>query len=157
SRIETLNVLLDDKAASSLQSEVEVLKAAIAGQYKGNLRDLKENDDEQDITYLANKTGWDARAVALAALADQFSSRTVDANGVPHIPRGLFYALLRAGLPADEDTLYQADSKTLETIWKKAAEQGVIPKESVDQIPRASEAFQALSAQKLITAPALIG
>jgi peptidoglycan hydrolase-like protein with peptidoglycan-binding domain len=157
SKNETLNIMLDDAAASSLPSEVEVMKSAIASQYKGNLRDLKETDDQQDVTYLANKTGWDARAVALAALADQFSSRTADARGVPTIPQEFFYALFRAGLPANEDTLYQADTKTLETVWQKAAEQGVISKAAVDQIPRAIEAFEALSAQKLLTSPALIG
>jgi len=157
SQNETLNVLLGDDAASSLRSEVEVLKSAIAGQYKGNLRDLKETEEQQDITYLANKTGWDARAVALAALADQFSSRTAGTTGVPTIPQEFFYALFRAGLPANDDMLYQADAKALETIWKKAAEQGVIPKASVDQIPQATAAFQTLSAQRLLTGPALIG
>jgi hypothetical protein len=47
----------------------------------GNLRDLQETDDRKDITYLANKTGWDARAVAIASLADQFSARTTSADG----------------------------------------------------------------------------
>src|SRR5262249_36514252 len=80
SQYETLNVLLDDNAASSLRSEHEVLTSALASQYKGKLGDLKETDGQQDITYLANKTGWDARAVALAALADKFSAGTVDAS-----------------------------------------------------------------------------
>ena len=158
SQDETLNVLLDDKAASALPSEYEVLTNAVTSQFKGKLGDLKETDDQQDITYLANKTGWDARAVALAALADQFSARTVDpATNLPAVPQTFFYALFRAGLPSNEDTLYHTDAKTLEGVWKKAAEQGVIPQASADQISNMIDRFQALSAQKLLTGPALVG
>src|SRR3990170_8722754 len=110
---ETLNVALDDEASSVLASEHETLIGAIARNHKGQLGDLKESDDRQDITYLANKTGWDARAVALAALADQFSARTMDATGAPAIAPPLFYALFRAGLPANEDNLYPNDAQTL--------------------------------------------
>ncbi len=157
SQHETLNVLLEDQAASALRPEHEVLTSALASQFRGKLGDLKETDDQQDITYLANKTGWDARAVALAALADQFSARTMDATGTPAIPQAFFYALFRAGLPTNEDTLYHTDAQTLEGVWKQAAEQGVIYKASADQIPILVERFQALSAQKLLTGPALVG
>jgi hypothetical protein len=157
SQHETLNVSLEDKATSALQSEHEVLTSAVASQFRGRLGDLKETDQQQDITYLANKTGWDARAVALAALADQFSARTTDAAGAPAIPQAFFYALFRAGLPANENTLYHTDAKTLEGVWRKAAEQGVISKAPVDQIPNLIGRFQALSAQKLLTGPALVG
>ncbi len=157
SQHETLNLLLEDQAASALKSEYEVLTGALASQFTGKLGDLKETDEQQDITYLANKTGWDARAVALAALADQFSAGTMDANGAPTIPQAYFYALFRAGLPANEDTLYHTDARTLKAVWKQAAEQGVIPTESADQISNLVERFQALSAQKLLTGPALVG
>ncbi|HKZ55346.1 MAG TPA: neuraminidase-like domain-containing protein [Anaerolineales bacterium] len=154
---ETLNVALDDEASSVLASEHETLIGAIARNHKGQLGDLKESDDRQDITYLANKTGWDARAVALAALADQFSARTMDATGAPAIAPPLFYALFRAGLPANEDILYRTDAETLETVWTKAAEQGVIPSSITSTIPAALRQFQDLSAQKLLTGPALAG
>ena len=49
---ETLNVLLDDKAASALPSEYEVLTNVVTSQFKGKLGDLKETDDQQDITFL---------------------------------------------------------------------------------------------------------
>ena len=156
SQHETLNVLLDDKASSALQSEHEVLISALTSQFKGKLSELEETDEQQDITYLANKTGWDARAVALAALADQFSARTM-APGTPSIPQAFFYALFRAGLSANEDTLYHTDAKTLEGVWRKAMEQGVIPKSQADRIPNLIGRFQALSAQKLLSAPAVVG
>ncbi len=157
SRHETLNVLLQDEAVVNLKSEHEVLTSALAGQFKGKLADLKETDEQQDITYLANKTGWDARAVALTALADQFSARTANLPGATAIPQSFFYALFRAGLPANEDTLFHTDAKTLEGVWKQAAAQGVIAQASVEQIPDLVQRFQALSAQKLLTSPALIG
>jgi len=62
---EQLDVLLPDNAP--LPSEHETVQAAIAAVFPGALSTLQENDDRQDITYLANKTGWDARAIAMAA------------------------------------------------------------------------------------------
>ena len=153
---EVLDVLLPANA-SLLPSEHETLTGALAGHFTGKLGDLKEDEGRQDVTYLANKTGWDARAVAMAALADQFSARTADAAGAAAIPQAFFYALFRAGLPANEDTLYQVDPKTLEGVWKQAAEQGVIPQASADQVPNLVKQFQDLSAQKLLTTPALVG
>ncbi|MFM9951807.1 MAG: neuraminidase-like domain-containing protein [Saprospiraceae bacterium] len=153
----TLDVLLDDQVAPKLASEHQVLTDALVGHYNGELRDLKETDEQQDIGFLANKTGWDARAVALAALADQFSAQTADATGRPTIPQTCFYALFRAGLPANEDTLYHTDAGTLERVWTTAAEQGVIDPISADQIPKLAERFRALSAEKLLSGPALIG
>ncbi|MGC1376963.1 MAG: Tc toxin subunit A, partial [Anaerolineales bacterium] len=150
---ETLNVLLPDLAAAALPSEHETLTGALATYFQGNLGDLQESDKRQDITYLANKTGWDARAVALAALADQFSRRSGPAN----IPPAFFYALFRAGLPANEDTLYHADAGTLTAIWQQAAGQGVISKALVESIPSRVAQFQTLSAQKMLSGPALAG
>jgi hypothetical protein len=154
---ETLHVLLPDKAAAVLPSEHETLTGALAAHYAGGLRDLKESDDQQDITYLANKTGWDARAVALAALADQFGQHSVDLKGAPAIKPAFYYALFRAGLPANSDTLYQADAQTVGGVWKRAIEQGVLPAAMGQEIGGAVEAFQRLSAQKMLTGPALAG
>jgi Neuraminidase-like domain/Salmonella virulence plasmid 28.1kDa A protein len=157
---ETLNIMLDEKAAAELQSEHETLTSALSAHFTGRLADLKETDDRQDVTYLANKTGWDARAVALAALADQFSQR----SGQPgqrsarsEVPSVFYYALFRAGLPANEDVLYRTETRTLEAVWKNAAENGVIPKDLTQAIPQTVERFRALGAQKLLTGPALAG
>ena len=121
---EILNILLDEKASSRLFSEHETLIRALARHYPGNLADLKETDEQQDLSYLANKTGWDARAVALAALADQFGARAREAGA--EIAPAFFYALFRAGLPANEGTLYQTDAKSAESVWHQARAQGVL-------------------------------
>lgn len=154
---ETLDIVLPEQAAAALSSEHETLTAALAVHFRGALRDLKETDGREDVTYLANKTGWDARAVALAALADQFSARTMDTTGAPAIAPAFFYALFRAGLPANEDALYQTDVKTAESVWKQAIEQGVIPSALENQVSQALDHFQALAAQRALDVPALAG
>ncbi len=63
-------------ATTGLTSEYETLTASLARLYAGRLKDLKENDATQDVTYLGAKSGWDARAVAMASLADQYSTLT---------------------------------------------------------------------------------
>ena len=117
---ETLNILLTEEASSALASEHETLIGALTARCRGSLRDLQETDNRQDITYLANKTGWDARAVALAALADQFSARTMNSAGAPAIPQEFFYALFRAGIPANEDT---RSTTPMPRRWKECGRQ----------------------------------
>ena len=154
---ETLDVLLDKKASRALRSEYETLTASLAAHYQGKLGELQEKDERQDITYLANKTGWDARAVALAALAEQFSARTAAAAADLRIEPPFFYALFRAGLPADEAALYRTAPKTVEGIWKQALEQGVIPAGLGERLPAALEQFEQLAARQLLEGPAPAG
>lgn len=147
---ELLNVLLTEAVTPALQSEHETLLQNLSSHFRGNLRDLQETDTRQDITYLANKTGWDARAVAIASLADQFSSRT-------QIAPAFFYTLFRAGVPANEDALYQIDAQTAESAWKQGIQQGVIPAALEAQLPQVVESFRGLSAQRALDSPALAG
>jgi hypothetical protein len=153
---ETLDVELPANSAA-LPSEHETLTGALVAHYDGRLGDLEESDDRQDITYLANKTGWDARAVALAALADQFSRHGLEDGAAPAIKPAFFYALFRAGLPANPEALYQAEPQTVERVWKQAVEQGMIPKAAGREIGAAVEAFRRLGAQKMLAGPALVG
>lgn len=154
---ETLNVLLPETADSALASEHQSLMRDLSAQFRGNLRDLQETDDRQDITYLANKTGWDARAVAIASLADRFSASTANADGEAEIEPPFFYALFRSGIPANDRVLYQIDAKTTEAVWQKAIAQGVIPATLKDRLPQVQERFQALAASRMLDNPALAG
>ncbi|HEX9423539.1 MAG TPA: neuraminidase-like domain-containing protein [Pyrinomonadaceae bacterium] len=154
---ETLNVFLTEKAASALPSELETLTSSLSTHFNGNLRELKESDQRQDITYLANKTGWDARAVALAALADQFSARTANATGTPQIESPFFYALFRAGVPANEPALYRITATNATEIWKQAIAQGVITASLETRIPRVTEQFQRIAVERSLDGPALAG
>jgi hypothetical protein len=157
---ETLDVVLPVTASSALLTEYATLTGDIAHHYTGRLADLQESADltgRQDISYLANKTGWDARAVAMAALAEQFSARTAGpAGAAPAIAPAWFYALFRAGVAADEAALHRADAATVTTIWNQAIEQGVIPSSLAGSVSDAVAQWQRLSAQEslIATAPA---
>jgi hypothetical protein len=153
---ETLDVALPANSAA-LASEHETLVSSLATHFNGALRDLKESGERQDITYLANKTGWDARAVALAALADQFSQQSSDAAGRSAIKPAFYYAMFRAGLPANSDTLFRTDAQTVKQVLQKAVKQGVIEPASDQEIDAAAQDFQKLSAQKRLTSAPLIG
>ena len=153
---ETLNVTLPPNSAT-LPSEYETLVATLAEHYKGALADLKETDERPDITYLANKTGWDARAVALAALAEQLARQGADGENAASIEPAFYYALLRAGLPADPEALYRAGAQTVVTVWRRAVEKGVIPAALGKEIDGAAEAFRRVQARKFLSGSALAG
>ena len=165
----TLDVVVP-AGTPGLPSEYEVLTAALAAVYPGPLSDLQEGNGRYDLTYAGNKAAVDVRAVALLALASQFSQITVPVQppaaepGATHpMPAAghgpvvilrpeFYYALFRAGLPASQDTLYQTDSGTVQAIWQQATAQGVIPEALAADIPSAVRSFQALSAARILTA-----
>ena len=154
---EILNVPVSDNAQAALATEHEALTGDIAAHYAGSLRDLQETGDRQDVTYLANKTGWDARAVALASLADQFSAGTADPAGAPAIHPALFYALFRAGLPANDAAIYRTDAASVGAIWQQGIDQGIVPAASCGQLPGVLEQFRTLSARQAVSGPAIAG
>jgi len=161
----TLDVVLP-AGAQGLPSEYETLTANLSAVYPGSLGALREEAGRQDITYLANKTGWDARAVALAALADQFSRITAPAPVGETDPRQtqvwpvpavsvrpeFYYALFRAGLPAHADSLFRASPATVGAIWQHSITSGVLPRALADDVPGAVASFQAISAAHSLTA-----
>ncbi len=154
---EALHIPLADGGQAALATEHETLTGDIAAHYGGHLRDLQESDGRQDVTYLANKTGWDARAVALASLADQFSARTADPAGAPAIHPALFYTLFRAGLPANDAAIYRTDPASVGALWRRGVEQGIVPAQLADSLPAALDLFQTLSARQALALPAGVG
>jgi hypothetical protein len=172
---EILNVLLPEQAAVALPSQYETLLGVLAAQYRGDLADLKETAGQQDITYLANKTGWDAKAVAFAALAEQFSRITVPLPRGPRRSRSkrthrvrrpretvnlkpeLYYALFRAGLPANADGLFQITPKTARSVWEESIKQGLIPQTFAGELDSAARSFESLSAVHTLDANPPIG
>jgi hypothetical protein len=149
----TLDVLLPPGAP--LPSEYETLTAALRAHFPGKLGELQETDERQDVTYLANKTGWDARAVALAALADQFAGNGGDGPAAIH--PALYYSLFRAGLPANADVLYRVDTKAVGEIWERAIDEGIAPPALKDGLKRSVQAFQKLRASHALDARSLEG
>ena len=148
----TLNVTVP-AGTPGLASEYEALTANLGALYAGPLADLQENNGRQDITYLSAKSGWDARAVAMMSLAAQLSQAQPNASVHP----AFYYALLRAGLAADPDTLHQSAPASLERIWTQAMSQGLIPKSLQEQLPGTLRAFVSLGAASAISAPPAVG
>ena len=75
--------------------------------------------DAGGVAYLAGRTGWDARSVAMAAQAARLSAET-------RIPAAHYYALMRAGLPGDPTQIHRLDDDAVTGALKKAVEDGVI-------------------------------
>jgi peptidoglycan hydrolase-like protein with peptidoglycan-binding domain len=147
----TLDVVLP--ANAPLPSEYETLIARLSSAYSGPLAALKP----EDITYLANKIGWDARPVAMAASA---AVRDPPVGGgtpaPPPLPQAFRYALSRGGL-ANDDTLYRASPQTVQAIWQQAIAQNVIPASLQAQIPSALAVYQALSVANTLIAKSAVG
>jgi hypothetical protein len=119
-------------------------------QLKERLAALKEDDRQQDITYLANKTGWDARMVAMTSLASQFGQRS-------GVEPEFYYALFRAGVPANEAVLSQLAPETVQQVWQRAVEQQILAPELNEKISESLESFKAHSADRLLEEEAQIG
>jgi hypothetical protein len=75
--------------------------------------------DADGVTYLAESSGWDARAVAMAVKSESLSAGT-------RIPAEHYYALLRAGAAGSGDQLHQAPDDQVARALKIALERGVI-------------------------------
>ncbi|MGH3511530.1 MAG: neuraminidase-like domain-containing protein [Pseudonocardiaceae bacterium] len=73
------------------------------------------------------------------------------------LPAEFYYALFRAGVPADADALFQIRPATVSAIWTQATAQGVIPKSLAATIPQAVQTFQTLAGTHLLTMPPKLG
>jgi hypothetical protein len=83
------------------------------------LSDLKEDATNRNITYLANKTGWDSRVTAMLVSSHQMgSSLKIDPSHV--------YALLRAGVPATEDAIKSLSLQDVKASIENATKKNVI-------------------------------
>jgi len=166
----TLDIALPAGTAG-LMSEYETLAAAVGTYYSGNLATLKENAQQQDLTFLGNRTGFDVRLLAMHAQAAQLAQSVSAASGggagttraapasaistdpvVVRLQPEFYFALLRAGLPADPTQLFRANSGTVAAVWTQAAAQGVIPAALASQIPQATTTWQALAASQAVSA-----
>src|SRR6185503_4837473 len=83
--------------------------------------------------------------------------RSANPAGEQRIAAPFFYALFRAGLPANEDSLYQTAPDTAEGAWKRALAEGVIPGALAGDVPAALTRFRDLTAQRLLDRPVAQG
>ncbi|MFD0144996.1 MULTISPECIES: neuraminidase-like domain-containing protein [unclassified Streptomyces] len=129
--------------------EYEQLTASLPGSLEGSglrMAELTETPERPQITYLANKTGWDARMIAMASLADRFAEGS-------EIPAPLYYALFRAGVAARPGVLGRLDRPTVEEIWRGAVTEGIVPAALGDRLPELVERFAAEGSHQLLDQP----
>jgi hypothetical protein len=79
----------------------------------------REDEEQRDLTLVANMTGWDARLLALAATASQLATES-------KISPDLFYALFRAGLPLDKHQLARTHVEDVEAALKEARDADIV-------------------------------
>ncbi|MCA9468758.1 MAG: peptidoglycan-binding protein, partial [Nitrospira sp.] len=108
---------------------------------------MKENAERQDITMLQRSTGWDARLIALGALAGKLS-----ADPDVQLSQEAVYGLLRAGLPSEKQQLAMVSADVVEGTLKIVRDNGLIDL-SDQQITQAIKRFGSFSAKVRITAP----
>jgi len=90
----------------------------------GNLKELaeaREDEKHHDLSFLSRSTGWDARLIALASLAERMRS-----TFKKELPAEGFYALFRAGLPQEKDQLVLLSPEIVERTLRKMRDAGII-------------------------------
>lgn len=162
----TINVTLPE-SATGLPSEYESLASGIQSVYVGSVANLQENATQQDVTYLANRSNWDPRSVAMLSLAAQFATISVPGaapapgaaanNPTVSLQPEFYYALFRAGIPSDPDTLFQTGTASVQAIWQQALAQNVIPQSLSSSVAGAVQTFQTLSAAHTLTMAPAVG
>jgi len=134
-----------ERVTAAMGRHLEVCGSEIRG-----FADLVENDVRQDITYLASKSGWDARLVAMMALAAQYYEKT-------EIPTEIFYALFRSGVAANDASVTALSYDSVESVVKTAIDQEIISERFVEVLPRYREQFDLLGAQHMLGEPPRVG
>lgn len=147
-------------ADSEYEWVAAVLAAVHGGPSAGSPEEEAGTEADGDVAARAGLSGVDPRTLACAALAGQFSRIGVaappadgDAKRTAGRPAAavrlraeFYYALFRAGLPANQEGLFQASPTLVRAIWRHAAWHGVISRALADDVPGAAAAFQALGA-----------
>ncbi len=121
-----------------IESEFDLISQKIQSNFGNlNMNQIKEDGENEHITYLSNKTGIDARIVAMNVAAHQIGS---DLGLAPsHI-----YALFRSGVPGNKEAIQSLSSEIIKEAIEKASDQNIIPKNN-----RTDETLKKLSAQKV--------
>lgn len=112
-----LDLAIDDLAAHG-RAELATVMAAVTPYTGADLSDLREDDEHADLSYLANKTGWDARLIALAALASTNAAAVPDDLTADHL-----YALYRAGVEPEAVARLRPDA--VAQVWRQGQADGI--------------------------------
>jgi len=112
--------------------------------------DLQEDDDRQDITYLSNKIGWDARLVAMVSLSSQYSARM-------EVPAELLFALFRAGVGANDVAIAGLSGDAIRSILKSSFANRIIPERLAENLDQHVKRIEEFAIPSLVEAPAIVG
>ncbi|HLN62155.1 MAG TPA: neuraminidase-like domain-containing protein [Symbiobacteriaceae bacterium] len=121
-------------------AEYQALAADIAPQV-GDLASLagaRENHEQHDLTLLNRITGWDARLIAVAAMAARL---TTDKD--LQIAHEAAYGLLRAGLPSEKRLLARVAPAVARQALETARKSGIVQlkDEELDEFQRQFTTF----------------
>jgi hypothetical protein len=133
---EVLNLVAPERVRP-LAAEYQRLTADLEKQLVSmeELAGAQEKGERRDLSLLHQDTGWDARLIALSATAARMSADTC-------IRQDALYALFRAGLPTEKQTLASVSSSAVEKVLKKTKEAGIVdPEFSVEKAKKAFENF----------------
>jgi Neuraminidase-like domain/Salmonella virulence plasmid 28.1kDa A protein len=100
-----------------------------------NFGGASESGGRRDLSVVARATGWDARLLALAAMAAKVSDET-------KVPAEALYGLFRVGLATEPEQLFRLQAKVVENAWRRASAAGII-KLSSARTAAARKAFRA--------------
>ena len=123
-----------------LSSDLNILLGPAAAAV-GN---AQEDTSRQDLTFLAQSTGWDPRLLALFATANKLSATT-------NLGQDTLYALFRTGLPTDPQQLAWVDLPAVQKALNAANASGITAF-SDQQIADAGSAFTSFALQTRLAA-----
>jgi hypothetical protein len=127
-----LEAASDPLPLNEFQGVTSVISEHLSG---SALKMLQENDEKDDITYLAGKTGTDARLVAMTSLAHDFGEKN-------DLPPETYYALFRSGLPTTEAGLSKISAATFSGVMQKAIDKNIISAVHAPKIAEYATSFE---------------
>jgi hypothetical protein len=151
STAETLNLVVPSSVKPAV-SEFSRLSADLTKSV-GDLTKLaqaQETSAQQDLTLLRQSISWDARLIALAAIAVQQAAPS-------GVGQDVLYALYRVGLPTDPALLSTVPVATIQAALQKASDAGIVQFND-QQMAAAVKAMQNFSTNTLLasTAPGTV-
>ena len=105
------------------------------------LAEAKEIEGQRDLSLLYNKTGWDARILALGATAEKLQETT-------GIPKEGLYGMLRSGLPSNPSAMALLQPEAVTKALKKAKANKLI-NVNVDAVVKKFKKFKKQNVSKL--------
>ena len=144
-------------APASVQPQIgefRQLAADLTGQVGGfaELAKTRESDQRNDLTFLHEATGWDARLIAVAANSAKLRAEVLAERQID-LPEDGIYAMLRAGLPSEKEQLARVGADAVEEALKKAGATGIVELDA-QRVAVIKSSFQKFSRETRLDAKA---